>query len=248
MGDAFLSKIIYACILTAIVCGAGTTLGSVITVIFKNSDDLVVSAIMGMTGGLMLSVTTFDLIPEAILSGGIALTLIGIALGVILVTILDVILPNTPMIISKGTQLKTAILLGLGLAFHNFPEGLAIGSGFAGNNTLGAELLLVIGLHDLPEGAAVASPLLKSSLPGGRIIFITFLTALPTILGAYIGARLGSISPVFVTLCLGFAAGTMLYIICGELIPESKKLSHGVFSTICIIVGVIMGLWIINMM
>ena len=30
----------------------------------------------------------------------------------------------------KNTLLKTGIACGIGLALHNFPEGLAIGSGF----------------------------------------------------------------------------------------------------------------------
>jgi ZIP family zinc transporter len=40
----------------------------------------------------------------------------------------------------------------------------------------------------------------------------------------------------------------MLYIVCGELIPESKDLFKGIFSTISIIIGIILGLLITSVM
>lgn len=231
-----------------LVCGAGTALGAVIAVSFRKSSNIVMSSIMAIAGGLMLSVVTFDLIPESILMGGLLLTLAGVFIGVVFVTILDLTLPHTALMKKYGSHIKTALLLGLGLAAHNFPEGLAIGSGFMGGKALGAELALVIGLHDIPEGAAVASPLMQSRLSKINIILLAALTALPTSIGAYIGAILGDISKVFITLCLGFAGGTMLYIVCGELIPESKDLFKGIFSTISVIIGIVAGLIITAVM
>lgn len=245
-GDGGLSKILFIVLSTTLACGGGTSLGGVLAVTFRKSSQVMLSIIMGIAGGLMLSVVTFDLIPEAILMGGMKKTFIGIFIGVAFVTALDILMPETSLVKKYGTQLKTALLLGIGLAAHNFPEGLAIGSGFMGGKTLGFELLLVIGLHDIPEGAAVASPLMMSTLSKGKIVLLTFLTAIPTSLGAYVGAVLGDISTTFTTICLGFAGGTMLYIVCGELIPESKDLSKGAFSTIAIILGVIFGMLIIS--
>jgi ZIP family zinc transporter len=153
-------------------------------------------------------------------------------------------LPGSALLKNYGNNVKTALLLGIGLAAHNFPEGLAIGSGFMGGQSLGAELLLVIGMHDIPEGAAVASPLISSRLTRLQIIILTALTALPTSIGAYFGAILGEVSKTFITICLGFAGGTMLYIVCGEMIPGSKDMFKGFFSTISVIIGFIIGLLI----
>ncbi len=244
MGDAALSKILLITILGTIVCSVGTGLGAVIATSFRKSSNVVMSSIMAIAGGLMLSVVTFDLIPEAILMGGLGLTLAGIFIGVLFVSLLDILLPHTFLLKKYGKHIKTALLLGLGLAAHNFPEGLAIGSGFMGGRALGFKLALVIGMHDIPEGAAVASPLMQSRLSRVKIILLTTLTALPTAIGTYFGAILGDISKTFITLCLSFAGGTMLYIVCGELIPESKDLFKGIFSTISIIIGIVLGLLI----
>ena len=51
----------------------------------------------------------------------------------------------------KSNLLKTGIIVSIGLALHNFPEGLAIGSGFEASITLGYSLALAICLHDIPE-------------------------------------------------------------------------------------------------
>ena len=43
---------------------------------------------------------------------------------------------------------------------------------------------------------------------------------------------MGSISEEVIAICLSFAAGAMLYIISGELIPESNQLYHGRMTAI----------------
>lgn len=220
----------------------GTFLGGIIGVAFKGRGNILISSIMSIAAGLMIAVVTFDLIPEAIHMGGMPTTLLGILVGVIFVTLMDMYLPSVPLIKSKGGYVKTSILLGISLAAHNFPEGLAIGSSFSAGQSLGIGLCIVIGLHDIPEGAAVAAPLLKSSMSRKKILFFTGLTALPTALGAFCGALISGVSNVFITMSLGFAGGTMLYIVCGELIPESKSLFKGVFSTISVIIGLVIGL------
>ena len=52
----------------------------------------------------------------------------------------------------NNSLLKTGIIVSIGLAIHNFPEGLAIGSGFGASIKLGLSLAIAICLHDIPEG------------------------------------------------------------------------------------------------
>lgn len=235
-------NIIIITIIGTLVCGVGTTFGAVLATCFRKTNTLIMSIIISIAGGLMLSIVTFDLIPEAILKGGLNYTLIGIFIGILFVTIIDLILPHTVLYGRVDKRIKTGLILAIGLAAHNFPEGLAIGSGFVGTMSLGLELAIVIGLHDIPEGAAVAVSFMNTRLARIKIIGLTALTAVPTAIGAYVGAVAGEISSTFITICLGFAGGTMLYIVCGELIPQSKSLVKGVFSTLAILVGVVLGL------
>ena len=52
----------------------------------------------------------------------------------------------------SNNLLKTGIIVSIGLAIHNIPEGLAIGSGFEASTKLGLSLALAICFHDVPEG------------------------------------------------------------------------------------------------
>lgn len=52
----------------------------------------------------------------------------------------------------------------------------------------------------------------------------------------------GTISDGIIAACLSFAAGAMLYIVSGELLPESNKLYSGRFSSIGNILGFILGI------
>lgn len=239
-----MKEIITSALIAAMVCGVGTTAGAALAVSFKGTRLIILSSIMAIAGGLMLSIVTLDLIPEAISTGGIFITLIGITIGIIFVTLLEASMPNLLSKQRNTKGIKAGLILAIGLAAHNFPEGLAIGAGFAGKAALGFELALVIGLHDIPEGAAVAAGFLTSNLSKFKIVVIAGMTAIPTIVGALIGAATGEVSVVFMTICLGFAAGTMLYITCGELIPQSKELFKGIFSTISILLGIVIGMLI----
>jgi len=223
----------------------GTGIGALAALIWRNPGPKFMSMILGISGGLMLAVVTFDLLPEAFEMGGLVLGIIGIIVGILVTTLIDELLPDfNGMAKDRGNYFKMGLLLALGLALHNFPEGLAIGSGLTAGNSLGMGLALVIGLHDIPEGMAVAAPMSISGVSRCKVLFFTVSTALPTGIGALIGGILGNISPVFITLCLSFAGGTMLYIVCGELIPKSRNLFENYLSTFGILCGIILGILI----
>ena len=77
-----------------------------------------------------------------------------------------------------------------------------------------------------------------------RIIIYIILSGITTGIGAFFGAFIGNISKAFVSVSLAFAAGAMLYIVSGELIPESNKLYKGRFSSLGNMLGIILGIFI----
>lgn len=227
----------------------GTGLGGAMVFFLKNPGKRFMGTLLGFTGGIMLAVVCFDLMPHAFDIGGIVIGFAGILLGIAAVFFADAIMPEIPEIrnISAGFDksfIKSGILLGLGIALHNFPEGLAIGSGFSAGESMGLSIALIIALHDMPEGIAMAVPLRIGGYNRLKIVFYTILAGIPTGIGALIGALLGDISPVFVSLCMGFAGGAMLYITCGELIPKTQALYRGRVPTIGILAGILLGLYI----
>ena len=135
------------------------------------------------------------------------------------------------------------MLLVFGLAIHNFPEGLAIGSGFEASIKLGLGLALAICLHDIPEGISMAVPMKNGGIKPAKVIFYVILSGVTTGIGALFGAIVGGISEQVIAGCLSFAAGAMLYIVSGELIPESNKLYRGRMSAIGNMLGFLIGIF-----
>lgn len=215
----------------------GTGLGGVLSLFIKNTSSSL-SFLLGLTGGFMLFIVTFHLLPESFILGGLFTTIIGIILGILLVILVEEKIEN----MVKSPHMKSSLLLGISIAVHNFPEGLALGSSFLTMSNLGPVLSLAMLLHNIPEGLSMAIPLKVNKISPWLIVLYTILTGIPTGIGAFIGSYMGMISNIFISLCLSFAGGTMLYIICDEIIPNAKTLHKGRASSIGIVIGFMIGI------
>ena len=144
---------------------------------------------------------------------------------------------------------KAGVVMACAIALHNIPEGMVIGASYAGDSGdliggAGFIIAMVIGLHNIPEGMAVSVPLITGGMGKGKAILITALSGVPTVIGAIIGYTLGILSPVWLCLSLSFAGGAMLYVVFGELFPESflmwKSKTPGAFALLGTVVGLIL--------
>ena len=224
----------------------GTTIGGLIGVTFNKCSNRFLSFIISLASGLMTAIVCFELIPEALEISNILTVLFGITTGIMLMIICDIIVEKkfNKVIINekKGSLLKTGIIVSIGLAIHNFPEGLAIGSGFEASLNLGYSLAIAIALHDIPEGVSMAVPMKNGGVTSRKVIFLVILSGITTGLGAFFGAIVGGISKGVIAICLALAAGAMLYIVSGELIPESNNLYNGKLPAIANIIGLSLGI------
>lgn len=238
------STIVLIIIFTGIIALIGTVLGAFLGVVMNKPSRKLLGNIIGFASGLMLSIVVFELIPEATYKTGFLRTLFFLVLGIVIVVIIDKISSLSQNVNSEYT--KVAFMVAIGIMLHNFPEGLIMGFGFVNGESLGLKMSIIIAIHDVPEGLAVAAPLMLSGVKSRKILFYAFLTALPTAIGAWIGIYIGSISIVILGNALAFASGVMLYVIYGEMVPQSKKLWAGTTSTLGILLGIILGLIMTN--
>lgn len=224
----------------------GTTLGGIIGVCLKTTSNRFLSFILSFASGLMLSIVCFDLIPESMELTSILNTVSGVILGVICMMICDILVNKKFSINNSNTKnnlLKIGIIVSIGLALHNFPEGLAIGSGFEASIALGYSLALAICLHDIPEGIAMGVPMKSGGMQVSKIIYYVIMSGITTGIGALFGALVGTIGKEVIAICLAFAGGAMLYIVSGELIPESNNLYRGKLPAIGNVIGFIIGMF-----
>ena len=143
------------------------------------------------------------------------------------------------------------LVMAAAIALHNVPEGMVIGASFARSakamllNRGGLTMAVVIGLHNVPAGMAVAVPLISGGMPKWRSVLVTALTGFPTILGAVLGFAVGAMGATALALSLSFASGAMLYVVFGELLPESILMWRSKLPATATIFGMLTGLIII---
>lgn len=226
----------------------GTTIGGLLGIFIKKNSNKFLSFILSFASGLMMSIICFDLIPEALEISSIYSCILGILIGIATMIFCDIIVQNKfnkkeKEYINRNDLLRTGIIVSIGLAIHNFPEGLAIGSGFEASLKLGLSLAIAICLHDIPEGISMAVPMKNGGMKKSKVIYYVILSGVTTGIGAFFGAIIGSISKEIIAMCLSFAAGAMLYIVSGELVPESNKLYKGRMTAVGNMLGFIIGIF-----
>ena len=149
---------------------------------------------------------------------------------------------------SKLGLFVAGIVMASAIALHNVPEGMTIGASYAHEGTIGKAALVlafIIGLHNIPEGMAVSVPLISGGMARWKAVLITAASGFPTVLGALLGFWLGEIGPVGLTFSLGFASGAMLYVVFGEILPQSILMYYSKLPAFSAIAGILAGLLII---
>ncbi len=228
----------------------GTGSGAVIALFFRNPSRAMLSFILGFAGGIMLAIVLTDLLPESIETGSFYTAYVGLLIGVLFILFLDLKMPHFHFFETTeelSRFIRTGTILGLGIAMHNLPEGIAIGASYVASPALGFTLALTIALHNIPEGIAMACPLCAGGMRLRWIVIYTAMAGVPMGLGALIGASIGAVSPFFLSLALGFAGGAMLYIIFGELIPGAQKWGNSHAGTFGAVFGTIAGILLLSM-
>ncbi len=201
----------------------GTGMGGILGVAMRGKDSLK-ARLLGFSAGFMLAVVAFDLLPEALSFAGATIAIASTVLGATVVALLrdwveKRVKKKTEREGARADFLRAGILISIAIAIHNFPEGLAIGSGEAVGS--GLAMTLLIAMHDVPEGAAMALTLKVGGVSAGRAVLTCALTGIPTVAGAVVGFLIGGVSPIGLSVCFGLAAGAMLDVLFCELLPKA---------------------------
>ncbi|MDD6848042.1 MAG: ZIP family metal transporter [Oscillospiraceae bacterium] len=152
---------------------------------------------------------------------------------------------------TKSSLFIGGLVMACAIALHNLPEGMVIGASYANDGAVGFTitgglvLAIVIGLHNIPEGMSVSVPLIAGGMNKTKAVVVTALTGAPTIIGAILGYTFGSLGPTALAISLSFASGAMLYVVFGELLPESILMWRSKFPAFAMLIGLLVGMVII---
>jgi zinc transporter, ZIP family len=245
---------LYLGLIGSALAGLATGIGALPVLFIKRITPNTQGVMLGFGAGVMLAATSFSLIVPGLaaaeaatqnqLYAATAVTF-GIFLGAAFLWFSHQYFPHEHFFKGReGTDLvnlKRVWLFVLAIAIHNFPEGLAVGVGFGGDDiSNGIALAVGIGLQNIPEGLVVAVSLLAERYTKREAILIGFLTGLVEPLGGIIGAAAVTIAQPILPIAMGFAAGAMLFVISDEIIPESNRLGYEKAGSIGLMVGFVL--------
>lgn len=113
---------------------------------------------------------------------------------------------------SAGGRRFVALLIAIGIGFHNLGEGLVVGAAFAlGEAALGSFLVVGFILHNITEGVGIAAPVARERPSNGWFVAMLLIAGAPAVLGAWIGGF--AFSPYLAVVFLGIGAGAIWQVI-----------------------------------
>jgi len=224
--------------------------GTLIALLAKNNDKLI-SFSIGLSFSIMLSLSILELIPEAYelisssldLGMSILIILIFLILGIGILKILDVFIPDHDD--KNGKSLKTKNLYHIGLIssiaiiIHNFVEGMAIYTSILSSSKLGFLVGIGVALHNIPLGMSITTFFYKDTKNIKKTILIISIIAISTFLGALVMYFYGSVNSFTFGILLTITLGMLLYITIFELLPQIRETKYKKETFLGIILGII---------
>ncbi len=241
-------------LILSLLAGMSTLLGALIIFITKKKSEKLVTVSLGFAGGVMISVSFMDLLPNAneLLTNyggykfGILSEVFFLLIGVITAGLLDRFVPHEPEENGDGKVHENLFRVGfvstMAIGLHNFPEGIATFMAGYENMALGISIAAAIAMHNIPEGISVAMPIYFATGNRMKALKYTFLSGIAEPIGALLAFLV--LRPYINELTLGiiFAviSGVMLYIAVEELIPSSRQYGYGREALFATFAGIVL--------
>lgn len=198
--------------------------------------------LLAFTAGIMVSASTYGLIPSALKLSNLFVLSAGVLAGTAVLLLLELFVPHEDPhhAAAEGSLPSGSAFFLLAMALHNLPEGLSVGVSYGSSSEqLGAIVALSIGLQNIPEGFLTALFLITRGMGKKQAVGWTALTGLVEWLFCGIGFAFTDGFTAVIPYGLAFAAGAMLFVVYKELIPESHGDGNERAATLAFIVGLL---------
>ena len=183
------------------------------------------TTLIALTGGVVLGVAIFDVLPEAIEAVDNPTrvgTLVGAGFLIFFFAERLIVLHHRDEPEQARAHERVGAMGAAGLCLHSFVDGLGVGLAFGLDTTTGVLVLVAVLAHDFADGMNTVSFILSQS--GDRRKAITWLSidALAPLLGAIVGASL-TVSEQTLGYLLALYVGFFLFMGATDLLPEAHR-------------------------
>lgn len=229
------------------IAGISTGIGGLIFLCIRDLKKSHLQFFLGLSAGVMIYISFVELLTSAIVSIGILKANLAFFCGIFLIMLIDFLIPHEYIEehirgeIKDKKLMAAGIFTALGIAIHNFPEGLAVFVSCCDNTRLGISVAFAIIIHNIPEGIAVAAPIFYATKNRGKAFRLSLLSGIAEPTGALIGILVLTpfLNPFVLDFSLAFVAGIMIFISFDELLPLSYEHQGSHISVLGIIAGML---------
>ena len=187
--------------IASLLAGLGTGVGALGVFLVRKLTPQLQDGMLSAAAGVMLAASFFSLLLPGIEYGeeltgatwsAALMVIAGLLMGAGLLFSIHQRLPHEHFTLGRegpdSARIRRIWLFIIAIALHNFPEGMAVGVGFAGGDIgNGVALAVGIGLQNIPEGLAVAVSLLAIEHSRLKSFGIAVLTGLLEPVGGLFG-------------------------------------------------------------
>ena len=221
-------------LLSALVAGLFTGVGGFCIYLKQKYSQNTINAMLNIAAGVMLAVSFFALLVPSMQQICRHYTNVFVAgfwfcaamsAGMVLVWVLNIVLPHehNNMVQRKSRlSLKQAWLFIIAICLHKLPEGLAVGVAYGAEELTDPESLVIgVAIHNIIEGLTIALSLVAAGESRLKSGLIALLIGMIQPLGALAGLMLIGLSAQIVALAMALSGATLLFVIVGEILPET---------------------------
>lgn len=186
----------------------------------------VVLYLVSFSAGALFGDAFLHLLPEVVKQFGFTVNIsMYIISGIILFFILEKLinwrhchLPNDENHVHPFAYMNL-----IGDSVHNFLDGLIIGIAYLASIPAGIATTIAVILHEIPQEIGDFGVLLHGGFTKNRALFLNFITALTSIIGAVLALVLAFLFEDITAILIPVAIGGFIYIAGSDLIPELHK-------------------------
>ena len=198
----------------------GLLLASLLLLLQSPTRQNLVPGLISYAVGTLLGVAVLALLPEALVQLDPPSVLGSLLAGILVFFMLEklVIWRHCHTDDCEAHDRSAALIL-IGGAVHNFADGCIIGAAVLTSVPLGVSTALAVAAHQVPQEVGDFAILLGSGYTRRRAFGLNTLVATTGVLGAILMYSAGAWIPQAMPFILAFAAGNFLYVAMADLIP-----------------------------
>jgi ZIP family zinc transporter len=236
-------------ILLAVLTVVSTGLGGLVALKARDRMHL----ILGASGGVLLGLVAFDLIPEVFelsdaTAFGVPSVMVAFVVGFLGLHVLERSAgvhepPDSDYGAHAHAHARIGWLGSGGLVLHSFFDGVAIGLGFQVSEGVGLAVAFAVLTHDFADGLNTVSIMLRHGHERKNAIRMLAADAVAPILGV-LSTFLFTLPDGSLALYLGAFAGFLTYLAAADILPEAHSRHPSRMTLLATIAGVLV-MWFV---